>query len=457
MNRRATIFLAILALGLGTFVILQSSLRQDPGKPPGSALFDFEPDAVRSVIVTNGDAKLDFWRTENGWQINPAPVDRASAAAIRQILTLALDTRVLDRVKAVELADGKALSTYGLRKSRMRLDFKGDGDHALLFGKEASGEGRVYVRFENADDVYLIDDALYRAVFRPVGDFRDRRLSNLRPDRIESFVIRRPSGEIEIRRRAGGWHIVRPISVPADENAVTAFLNQVLGLEIQAFVEPGASGSVDQALDEPAASISLFAEGEAAPEVLKLGGQDAAGGVFARFSSRDVTVTLPQSAEKLLATELKTFRDPALARLNLDLVDRIRISAGATRFSVSRKAGSWEITDGEKIGRASEPAVERLADMLKTTRVERFESASPAKLAALGLDTPERRVDFLSVVSENTPESPAGEQSVLALAFGKPAADGLIPVHAADSPEIAFVPATVLVALPVEPASWVSP
>jgi len=457
MSRGLTIFLLVIALALAGFVGIRSFMRQDPGKPSGSALFDFEPDEIRNVVITSGDATMDFRRTDKGWSINPAPIDRASAEAIRNLMKLALETAVLDRISADEMKDPENLAEYGLTKSRLQLDFKGDGDHPLLFGKDAADGGRIYVRFKNAQDVYLIDDRLFRAIFRPVEEFRDRRLSNLRADRIERFIIRRPGGEIEIRQTAGGWRIVRPLEAPADDVAVTNLLNQILGLPIQSFVDPSAEESGARDLADPYAEVQLFAEGEPEPEVLSLGVPRPEGGVLGRFSARDVTVLLPDLASKLVGTELQTLRDSALARVNLDLVDKIRLTSKASAFSVSRKAGGWEVQDGPKVGNASEAAVDRLVGALEAARVQRFESTTVANLARYGLDSPERRVEFLSVVSENTAESAAGEQSILAISFGSGTADGLIPVHLGNSPEIAFVGPAILEAVPVEASSWVSP
>ncbi|MFM8981531.1 MAG: hypothetical protein ACKOLA_01255, partial [Spartobacteria bacterium] len=76
--------------------------------------------------------------------------------------------------------------------------------------------------------------------------------------------------------------------------------------------------------------------------------------------------------------------------------------------------------------------------------------ATPGELAAASLTPPPSRLEFLSVLSENTPEALAGEHPVLSLAIGPPQADGTIPVHIEGTPEIAFVPASFLNRLPAE-------
>ena len=71
-------------------------------------------------------------------------------------------------------------------------------------------------------------------------------------------------------------------------------------------------------------------------------------------------------------------------------------------------------------------------------------------IAAASLNPPVSRLEFLAVLSENTPEALAGEHPVLSLAIGAPQPDGTLPVHIEGTPEIAFVPAAFLNNLPAE-------
>jgi len=95
----------------------------------------------------------------------------------------------------------------------------------------------------------------------------------------------------------------------------------------------------------------------------------------------------------------------------------------------------------------SAQAINHLVEILQATKVITFLPATPVELEKHNLNTPLHRLTFLSVVSENTPESPAGEQVVLDLAFADPLPDGSVPIHITGSPEIFLVPASILKAL----------
>ena len=449
MNKGCTVFLFLLAVAAAVLTVIFVVRGGSAAREVGAGLFVFERDDVTKIIVTNGDQVTEFRRTDAGWQIFPEPVDRASGEYITKVLETARTTPILDRISASEIKDRDQLSQYGVKKSRLQLDFRGDGDHPLLFGKDAADETRSYVRFENVDDVYVIPDELAKLIFRPRSELRDRRLSLLRPDRIERLVIRRTGGEIEVRRTATGWEIVKPMTAPADSDAVEAFLEAMLRLKVTGFSNDGDVESVS----EPDVSISFFAEGEKDPETLNLGVKSPDGSRLATYSPRYGTFRLPAEAEPLFATALDSLRDHSLARVNLDLVDRIRITSGAGSLEIARDGEEWK----SKQGPVGNDKVEKLAAGLVAAKSERFQPATSQALAAAGLSPAARTLSFFSVVSENTPESPAGESEVAVLSFGSPSADGLVPVYKKGAPEIAFVSPASLAFLPAKPADLSAP
>ena len=451
MNRWATVFLLAAAVAVVVCAVVFSPFKARGGKPVGSALFSFDPDDISQIKITNGDDALEFRRTEDGWYIGPEPKDRASVDAVRRLIETALSTPVLDRIDAGEIGDRDQLSLYGLKKSRVQLDFRGDRDLSLLVGKDAADETRAYVRFEGSRDIYLIPDDLVNLILSSPQDFRDRMPARLSPDRVDRIVISRPAGEIELRREASGWKIIKPLSAPGSAAAIDALLEKLLRLRIEGFAlsaDPGVTG-----LSEPAAEIQLFGEGTSTPETIRVGASSPQGGVYARLEPRGVTVRLPDSIHEILGFDLASLRDNALARINLDLVDMIRVTTSTSNFTLKRKDNGWFI--GAKP--ASAAAVQKMVEGFASVKSVRFEPATTGVLEQTGLSHPPLALEFFAVVSENTPETTAGSQLVAGLKFGTKQADGLVPVLKTGSPEIAFVPEKLLEAVPAEESSWQAP
>lgn len=451
MSRGATIFLLLAAVAVVIFAAIFVPLKRNAGKPVGSPLFDFEPDDISLIKITNGDEAFELRRTEDGWFIGPEPKDRASVDAVRRLIESALKTPVLDRIDAGELGDRDKLSVYGLKKSRVQFDFKGDRDLPLLIGKDAVDESRSYVRFEDSRDIYLIPDDLVNVILSSPQDFRDRMPLRLRPDRIDRVSIKRPAGEIELKREASGWQIIKPLSARASDSAVEALLGKLVRMRIEGFesvADPGTMG-----FSEPVAEVQLYGEGDRIPESIQVGTTSPQEGVFARLEPRGATVRLPASIHEALALDLSSLRDNSLARINLDLVDMIRVKAPDADFVLKRKGEGWTI--GNK--NASNAAVQRMVDALALVKSTSFEPATVDILGKTGLSQPSLSVEFFSVVSENTPEATAGEQLVAGLKFGQKQEGGLIPALITGSPEVAFVPEKILEAIPLQESAWQAP
>jgi len=401
------------------------------------------------IKITNGDKVFELKKSDGGWMIGPDPADRASVDAVKRLIETARSTPVLDRINSSEVASRDQLSEYGLKKSNVQFDIKGDPEPPLLIGKDAADEKRVYVRFEDSRDVYVIPDDLLRMVLSPAEDYRDRMPVRLRPDRVSRIVIRRPVGEIELKREGGVWVVVKPLSARASSAAVEAFLEKLFRTRIEGFESISDASSFG--LSEPVAEVAAFGEGESIPETIRIGEISPGGSYVSQLLPRNVTVRLPSSIMDLLSVDPTTFRDPAIGRINLDIVDLIRISSSENTFEIRRVGEHWQIGN-DSVGGA---AIQRLVDAFAEARTSHYEPATGAVLEKSGLSTPVRVVGFYSVVSENTPESTAGEQLISEFRMG--GGQGELAVHTTGSPEVAFTAPSLLDAIPVEPASWTAP
>lgn len=459
MSRIATILLGVLALAAVIFLAIYEPLtkntRENNAAIRSGQVLDLDPSQVRLIRITAGDKELVLKRRGNGWQVEGEFKDRAAAALVGKILAAASGLRFFDRIAGGEFQNDDGWNDYGLRKPKRKIAFEGSGDPTLFLGKDGANEDRLYVRSSESRDVYLVSDDILRAAFRDETDFRDRRLTDLSPDQIDRFIIRREGGELEVVRDATGWQITKPLHARADAKKVEEVLHRLLGLPIVDFVADDSGDLGIHGLTEGQNEITFFAEGKERHQTLRLGRADS-GHLLAQFTARDSVYRLPAETTDLLQMKPETLRDRRLLSLNFDIVDLIRIRAPGQEFALRRGPGGWELQQDDSRRPASEAAVVALWSALATAEVSSYTPATGVRLADYGLDPPRCSVEFLSVLSENTPETAAGEQVIAAVSFGK-SKEGRICVRLDESPEIAVVPEKLLEAVPLDPAAWLSP
>lgn len=410
-----------------------------------------EPAKVRILRINNGDNTLEMHRRGGGWQLGVKSKDRADQAVVERLLQDLANQPFVDRVPAGDVTE-EALKTYGLDKPKRSIELEGDKTLRISLGNDAAVEERLYIQTSTSNDVFLVSDEVFDRAFRETGDFRDRRLTNLTPEQLDRFVIRRSDGEIELVQDVTGWKITKPLHAQADSAKVETFLKQILGLRILDYVGEDTGDLSLHGVTEGQNEVSFFTGGETRPRTLRLGGKDG-DGLFGQFTARDSIYRLPKETLDLLAIQPDALRDRHLIALNPDIVDKIRIRSPQGEIALLRTASGWDVQrDGQRVP-ANEDVVHVLWSALSETEANHFAPVADAALADLGLEPPVCSVELLSVLSENTPESRAGEQLLAGLTFGKPQ-DGQVPVRLSDSPEIATVPATILEAIPLEPKAW---
>jgi hypothetical protein len=459
MSPVKTIVLCALALAaivfLSIYEPLTRSTRENAEAARKGLVLNLDPSKVREIRISTGLNQFDIKRVGNGWRLGTKPKDRADSAMVERLLKLAAEMRYFDRIDGGEFKASSDLSAYGLRNPKRTIEFNGDKKLTVFLGKDAVSEERFYVRTDGSRDVFVVSDELLKLAFRDVGDFRDRRLTDLSPEQVDRIVVRRQEGEIELFRNASGWQITKPLHALADGRKVENFLRKLLDQRILEFVAEDSGDLGVYGIAEGRDEISIYAEGSERHQTLRLG-MDKSGTLFGQFTARDSVYRLPPETTELLQIRPEELRDRRLLPLNLDMVDAIRIRTSAREFSLRREGGGWVVKEGGTERPASGAAVQALADAVSTAEVSAYDAASDDKITALGLASPQCEVAFVSVLSENTPEARAGEQVIGSLTIGK-SQNGRVFVQIGETPEVLSVPDTILNAVPLDPAAWISP
>jgi len=455
MSRLWTILFGLLALAAVIFLAIYEPLtRRSRDAERSPYVLDIDPAKITEIHIISGDETIELKRRGNVWKLGPKIKDRADTQLVRQLLMAASNLRAFDRMAASEFKSSDDLSDFSLRNPKRRIEFIGDDKTTLLLGKDAVSEDRIYVRRDDSRAVSIVSDDILKLAFRNVSDFRDRKLSDLSPDQIDRFVLRLPGGEIELTREAQGWAITKPLHAVADTKKVEEYLGKLLGLKITDFVATDSGDLSTYGITEGQNEISFYAEGNDRHQTLRFGSAppEQLGSIFAQFTARDSIYHIPSDSSDLLKATPDTFRDRSLLPLNLDMVDVIRVQTPQGKFSLSRAGEGWEIHQDGQASPANDSTVKKFVETLSKTEAASYTPLS-GNSAAYGLDAPAAQIEFLSVLSENTPEARAGENTIASLTIGKTDA-GLTNVRVGDSPEACKVPEGALKALPLDPAAF---
>ncbi|HZC34023.1 MAG TPA: DUF4340 domain-containing protein, partial [Chthoniobacterales bacterium] len=166
-------------------------------------------------------------------------------------------------------------------------------------------------------------------------------------------------------------------------------------------------------------SITLFSGEEKVEIACVASAPNQPDKIYLRVAFRPSLLLVSDSFAQTINVKPNQLRDRRIARLNSDLIDRIRIDQpGTASILLARHEDRWEIASQQNAPANSE-AITRLIAKLNGTDVQEFVSDTAADLSRYGLDAPTLRIAFSSYASDNTAESSAGEEPIATLAIGK--------------------------------------
>ena len=470
MKTRTTVLLLVAGVALAAYIKFIES------KGPNTLeaiqrrqnVVNFDRENLDGIVIQNGDDKIEFKRQDKKWRIETPFKDQADSTAMESLLSALEGWQKWDTIPAKEVEKDKGrLDEFGLTKTKLHLKLIGKEMPAeVIFGGDSAFEGRMYVRLEGSNDVFVASNTVRSDVSRKAEDFRDRRLTDLTSAQVTRALLKTAAGEMEMEKKGDHWEIVKPLRARGDDQKIVDLFSQVTTARIQQFVADDHGDLHPYGLAEPRGSITLFAADDKTPgskdashgdqgQTLQIGGpsEKDKGQVYVRFTARNAVYTLPKKIEDLLATKPSDLRDRHLIQFDPNILDRFTIEAGDKGKTVlARKEENWTIAN-----RNNEPAngkeINRLIDLLKAEQITKFVEDVASDLPKYGLDKPVLQLTFSSYASENTAETTAGEHPITTVIFGKTDGDDVY-ARLGEEPFIVAVHRTLLESIPTDFILW---
>ena len=459
MNWRTTLVLA--AIALGVFVYLRFFELKRPGteeaRRQAQNVVNFDRDKIDGIVIQNRDEKIELRRHDNRWRLETPIKDQADSSLIDNLLSDLGNWQKEGTISAKEIdADKNKLAEYGLNRPKLKLKLLGqDKPPAILFGKDAALEGKMYVRFENSKETYLAGQSIKKEIDKKPEEFRDRKLTDLTTTQVSRVILKTPTGEIELEKKGDRWEILKPLRAPGDDQKIGDLIAQVTSARIQQFVADDHGDLHPYGLAQPRGAVTLFTREDSQGQLLQIGGvpDKQKDQIYVRFAPRGFVYTLPKKIEEILNTKPDDLRDRHLVRIDTNILDRITIDApGRDKTLLARKDDNWTIASRNNAP-ANTGEVRRFIDTVQNERVTKFVEDVASNLPKYGLDKPQLQLTFSSFASENTAETKAGEQPFATLTFGKVDGDNVY-ARLADEPFVVAVRRGLLDQIPVDPLQW---
>ena len=270
------------------------------------ALLAFKRDEVQKVEIRAGDDVTEVACVENcgkipddRWQIKRPLEAKADAVKVRTLLRNLEELKV--KTFTTEAADD--LAPYGLNtpSAQIHVWLKDQSEPiTLLLGREDADKGGYYVKLPARPAVYLIDSKDYGDLVKKAPDLRDRKLLAFKARDVRKIEIKHPDGEIVVEGDGEAWSQVKPEKAKLDGYKVRSLLWKLEDLEFKEEWQATAIAPEVHGLDNPAAAVTLWLQGDKKLATLKLG---------KKVEGKDWVYAQLESSPMLYAVDAKVLTD----------------------------------------------------------------------------------------------------------------------------------------------------
>lgn len=421
-----------------TFVVavdFDDILRRTPREYRDKTILNLTKDDVVRIKV-EGSRSYELCKSSDGWSVvQPvsAPADAAKVGSIidafanisaEEFLPESADPAAwgLEKgkealvlrvwMKATPPATSSAPSTSSAPASQPFAEGK---SYALAFSTETTRGDAVCAKFVDQPGIFKVRaSSLLKELRSELIDICDKKVLRVTPadvDRIELALkdkATRAEQVAELRREAGAWRMVKPLSGKANADAVFRMLSKAESLSAYLLPRETVSDVVTE-LDKPQARVTLHMTARGQTATLLIGSPTKEpGGTYVKSVSNPAVFIVRTSELEPLLAEPPNYWDAQLVRLGWGAdVTQLVLKRSDGIFAVeSGKDGSWSLTEPLKVA----------ADANNVARiVEALRDLSATKIVAVGAKLPARYaeandvidVTLSAAVEPPLPETPA--------------------------------------------------
>ena len=331
--------------------------------PP--AILKLDESAIAKVELKSKDSQpIVLARNSSGaWQIDqpkPLPADQAAVnGAISSLASLNAERLIED--KATDL------KPYGLDRPAVEVDVteKTNKTQKLLIGDETPAGSAVYAMLSGDPRIFTMASYNKSSIDKSVNDLRDKRLIMVEADKISRVDLVQKNNKIEFGRNQGGWQILKPEPLRADNFQVNELVRKLTDSQMDF------SGS--ESPEETAAAFAKAAPVATARVTDPSGTEEVQvrknkNTYYAKSSADAGAYKVSADLGEELAKGLDDFGNKKLFDFGYNQAAKIEIHNGASAYYLTKGGADWW-SDGKKMDAGS---VQSLLSDLSDLTADKF-------------------------------------------------------------------------------------
>ena len=346
MSTRSLLVSVGLMLGmLGALSFLQKQV-------PGTERMAKESRRITDMPVREADRielkgpKGEFvFRKKEGeeWQLEKPIQGAADGTAVGRLLSEIQFVESLQTLPSGK-KDEAMMQNFGLgQPSRTLVIRMKEGVCQIETGRDTPIAGGVYTRIQSGkqgERIAVVQSQLTEAMDKDLTEWREKRVMPLLVPDVQELLLHQGTLEVEVKKKDGGWAILKPVEAPADPVAVTGVLGEISSLKATQFVSDSGGDLALYGLNAPSQSFEVRTK--ATHRILQIGLNDPkdTNQVFAKVADQPSVFLLPRVTIEGLGKVADRVRDKRVVTLgDAGQVDSVEVTGKGGEYRLEKGAG----------------------------------------------------------------------------------------------------------------------
>jgi len=345
MRWQTTVVVAILLVLVGGYYVVDVEYlgpRQEKREQAKNRVWVVEDKSVEELVVKRPADTLRLRRLGDGWQM----LEPVSGTGAKGSIDSAVSDIVNARMDREITATPGALAEYGLDKPAAEITLRAKGTAELIL----------------------------RDATQAASEFRDRTV--LAFDRKDVTGLELVTREDTIDLARGDprqWRITKPVTLPADADVVTEFIDKLQFGRVKEFVAEKPPSLAAYGLDRPVRVELWLGSGKDRTSKALLFGRVAAEkkGVYALRPGETSVLLVDQAVWDQLPKNVAALRDKTVVAFDRDKLTRLAFESPKGTVALARQGDQWRITAPQALP-ADGPVVSGLLFQLREAKAQAF-------------------------------------------------------------------------------------
>jgi hypothetical protein len=417
MNSKNTKLWFVVAAMLFAFIFVFQHYFRPVAVGPVQIFPGLRPQSVTGVeVIPKGAAEIRAERTNNLWMLtNPVSYPAQTAAIETLLAALQKLTAAAPKISAAELAKNPhsdAEFGFDNPQTTLLIEF-GDKLWQLKVGAKTAPGDQVYLRVVGVDGAFVADADWLKFIPRSASDWRSTALVDAGQNDFDAIVLTN-GAYIELHRDPTNrlWRMTRPLQARADNDRITAALQQLQAARVTQFVTDDSNADLTAFGLLPANLDLWLARGTNFAAAVHAGKNPTndASQVYVKREGWNAIVTTAKESLAPWYDPVNGFRDPHLLELPAPVAEIEVRGTNNFNFIVQRQGtNNWQVA-GETFP-VDAGSVQQFLQILAGLRIADFAKDVAPDWPAYGLATPQRQIILRSAADDTN-------SAIVQLSFG---------------------------------------